>query len=159
LARRGLALRSGLDESDDARAADLVALAAILDGQRRFDAAEELYVEALTILERAPDQNRGEIAVALNNLGANYLERGRTTAALVLLRRSEAIKRDVLGARHPDLAMSLNNLAVANKRRGDLAAAKRLYREALGIFEASLGTDHPKAITCRRNLSNLEKTS
>ena len=156
LARRGLALRRDLGD-DDAIAADSVALAAILDGQRKFDEAEALYREALVIFERSPDRNAGEIAVALNNLGAQYLARGRMSEALTLLSRSQRLKRTYLGTDHPDVAVTLNNLAEARRRAGEFVAAKSLYREAIEIFETSLGAAHPKTAACRRNLSTLEK--
>lgn len=155
LARRGLALRTALDD-DDALAADLVALAAILDGQQKFDEAEKLYLEGLRILERSPERNRAEIATALNNLGAQYVCRGRVADALSLLTRAEQIKRTFLCGEHPDIAVTLNNLAEARRRQGELVAARRLFREAIRIFEAALGTEHPKTAACRRNLSTVE---
>jgi tetratricopeptide (TPR) repeat protein len=155
LARRGVALRRKLGD-DDAIASDLVALAAILDGRRNFDEAEILYLEALSILERSPERNAGEIAVALNNLGAHYLARGRMTEALSLLTRAERLKRTYLHEGHPDIAVTLNNLAEAQRRRGELVAAKHSYRQAVEIFEARLGAEHPKTAACRRNLSTLE---
>jgi tetratricopeptide (TPR) repeat protein len=158
LARRGLALRRRLGDDDEALARDLTALGAILDGQQQFDEAEAMHVESLAILERSPKRNAVEIAVALNNLGANYLERGRTTEALELLSRAEKLKRACLGARHPDLPVTLNNLAKARQRHGELASAQRLYREAVEILEAALGPEHPKAVVCRNNLSTLEKS-
>jgi tetratricopeptide (TPR) repeat protein len=158
LARRGLALRKRLGNDDDALARDLVALAAILDGQRRYDEAETMYLEALSILERAPELNRDEIAVALNNLGAQYFMRGKTTSALHLLSRAERIKRESLGAGHSDLAVTLNNLAKVRQQRGDFSAADRLYREAVAILEGALGADHPRTAACRHNLSVLEKS-
>ena len=158
LARRGLALRRNLGDDDEALATDLVALAAILDGQRRYDEAEAMYVEALAILERDPKPNAGDVAVALNNLGAQYLERGRMAEALELLVRAERLKRELLGDQHPDLAVTLNNLAEARKRRGELGTAESLYGEAIELLDGALGVDHPKAVACRRNLSILEKS-
>ncbi len=155
LARRGLALRRILGD-DDAVAADSVALAAILDGQEKFDEAETLYREGVAILERSPERNAGEIAVALNNLGAQYLARGRLTEALSLLTRAERLKRSFLHEHHPDIAVTLNNLAEARRRQGELVAAEALYRQAIRIFEEALGADHPKTADCRRNLSTLE---
>jgi tetratricopeptide (TPR) repeat protein len=155
-ARRGLALRRVLND-DDALAADLVALGAILDGQQKFDEAETLYLEGLAILERSPARNRGEIAVALNNLGAQYLVRGRVTEALRLLTRALRLKLEYLDTRHPDVAVTLNNLAEARKRHGDLDRAERLCREAVEIFQTALSAGHPTTAACRRNLSTLEQ--
>ena len=155
LARHGLALRRALGD-DDAVAADLIALGAILDGQKKFDEAEALYHEGLAILERSPERNTSEIAVALNNLGAQYLARGRLSEALTFLTQSQRLKRTYLREDHPDVALTLNNLAEARRRRGELVLAERLYRQAIRIFETALGADHPKTAACRRNLSTLE---
>lgn len=154
-ARRGLALRRVLGD-DEAIAADSVALAAILDGQQKFDEAEALYREALVVLEGSPDRNAAEIAVALNNLGAQYVARGRTSEALTLLTRSRRLKCIYLGEDHPDVAVTLNNLAEARRRAGEFAEAQPLYRRAIEIFEDSLGAEHPKTAACRRNLRSLE---
>jgi tetratricopeptide (TPR) repeat protein len=149
-ARRGLEIRARLDD-EPALAADMVALAAILDGQEKFDEAEPLYLEALEILERSPETHAGEIAVALNDLGALYTQRGASERAEALLTRAVDLKRQTIGPRHPDVAVTLNNLAIVHKRRGDVARAAALYRDALGIFESALGADHPKTVACRRN--------
>ena len=152
-ARRGLAIRKLTGDDDDALAADIVALAAILDGRDEFDEAEMLYLEALEMLERAPEANALEIAVALNDLGAQYARRGRTDEAHELLSRALSLKTRTLGSRHPDVAVTINNLAAVREREGDRAAAEALYREAAEIFELALGASHPKTMTCRANLA------
>jgi tetratricopeptide (TPR) repeat protein len=150
-ARKGIEVRAQLDGDDAALAADMVALAAILDGQQKFDEAEPLYIEALQILERSPQDNAGEIAVALNDLGALYAQRGLSDRAEDLLTRAADMKKQTIGEKHPDVAVTLNNLAIVHKRRGEYARAVSLYRDALGIFEESLGAEHPKTLACRRN--------
>ena len=152
LARKGLEMRRWIGRDDDAAlAADLVALAAILDGQRKFDEAESLYLDALRILEASPNANAAEIGVALNDLGAQYVERGRFDRAEELLVRASDLKARRLGARHPDVAVSLNNLATLHERRGDTDRASALFGEALQIVESALGPNHPKTVDCRRN--------
>jgi tetratricopeptide (TPR) repeat protein len=154
-ARKGLAIRRQFADGDDdnALAADMVALAAILDGQAKFDEAEELYLDALRMLDRDPDANSGEIAVALNDLGAHYAQRDQIERAGDLLARAAKLKAQTLGPRHPDVGVTLNNLAMVHKRRGDYARATVLYQDAVGIFDESLGPEHPKAVACRRNLA------
>ena len=62
-ARRGLALRKlAVDGDPHALAADMAALAALLDGQRRDDEAEALYVEALRTFEGESHPDALEIA-------------------------------------------------------------------------------------------------
>jgi tetratricopeptide (TPR) repeat protein len=153
-ARKGLEMRRRLSDGDAiALAADMVALAAILDGQQKFDEAEGLYLDALRILDADSERNAGEIAVALNDLGAHYAQRDQIERASELLARAAKLKTQTLGPRHPDVGVTLNNLAMVHKRRGDFARATVLYQDAVGIFDESLGPDHPKAIACRRNLA------
>jgi hypothetical protein len=54
-------------------AADIAALAAILDGERRYDESEPLYQRALCLARNY------EIAINSNNLAAVYHETGRLT--------------------------------------------------------------------------------
>jgi tetratricopeptide (TPR) repeat protein len=151
-ARKGIEIRKRLGTRDETSlAADMVALAAILDGQQKFDEAEPLYIEALGILERSPQRNAEEIAVALNDLGALYAQRGLSDRAEHLLTRAVDLKRQTIGEHHPDVAVTLNNLAIVHKRRGEFERAVSLYRNALGIFEEALGSEHPKTLACRRN--------
>ena len=150
-ARKGIEVRRQAGGDDVALAADMVALAAILDGQQKFEEAEPLYIEALQILERSPGDNAAEIAVALNDLGALYAQRGLSDRAQDLLTRAADMKRQAIGEKHPDVAVTLNNLAIVHKRRGEYALAVSLYQDALGIFEESLGAEHPKTLACRRN--------
>lgn len=150
-ARKGIEIRKELGGDETALAADLVALAAILDGQQKFDEAEPLYMDALRMLERSPENNAGEIAVALNDLGALYAQRGLSDRAQDLLTRAVDLKRQTIGERHPDVAVTLNNLAIVHKRRGEFERAVSLYQDALGIFEQALGSEHPKTLACRRN--------
>ena len=153
-ARRGLAIRRSLAGADPRDlAADLVALAAILDGMEKYAEAEPLYLEALGVFERTPGANAREIAVALNDLGAQYARRGLVERAEQLLTRAASLKKETFGPEHPDLAVTLNNLAVLRKCQGDLAAAAALYTEAVEIFERSLGAGHPKTVTCLANAS------
>jgi hypothetical protein len=78
LARRGLALREAIDGPDHADyAADLGALAAIVDAVGRFDEAEAMYGEALTHPAVRPE----DAAVARRNLARLRARRGQVPAA------------------------------------------------------------------------------
>jgi tetratricopeptide (TPR) repeat protein len=89
--------------------------------------------------------------VTLNDLGAQYAQRGMFDAAAETLERALAMKRHALGARHPDVAVTLNNLAMTYRRGGNLERADKLYAQATRIFERKLGPTHPSTITCRAN--------
>jgi tetratricopeptide (TPR) repeat protein len=149
LARRGLAYRLASPRPDaKAVAEDLIALAALLDGQCRWEEAEALYVTGLGILRRMPGEATVEIAVALSGLGSHYTERGRYEEATALLEQAAELRRRVLGPDHPDLALTLYNLAVTCRRSGDVSRAASLHAEAIAIFEQALGPEHPKTRAC-----------
>ena len=152
LARRGLAIRSGLGRPEDGRlAADQVALAAILDGLGRYDEAERLYLEAITAFGQSAGAHDLDMAVALSDLGAQDAEQGRLERARARLSRAVELKRLALGPRHPDTAITLNNLAVASYRAGAIEQAAALSAEAREILEHALPPDHPRLAVCRRN--------
>lgn len=111
VAREGIALRLRSAARSDALAADLIALAALVDAQGRLDEGERLYLAGLGLLRAAPSVNRAEVAVALNGLGVQYARRGHGRAAARLLSRAAAIKRTVHEPGHPSLALTLRNLA------------------------------------------------
>jgi tetratricopeptide (TPR) repeat protein len=156
IARRGLAIRAHAAEpAPYAMAADMIALGAILDGLLRFDEAERLYLDAVTILSEAPVDDavaQGDLAAALNNLGAQCACRERHADAVVHLERALELKRRVHGARHPDVAVSLHNLAVATRRLGDEERAARMLADAESIFVSVLGDGHPRTQRCRAQL-------
>jgi tetratricopeptide (TPR) repeat protein len=155
-ARRAVAIRErllGPDHPDVA--ADLAALAPILDAQGKRNEAAALMLRSLAILERTYGPNHYEVAVSLNNLAALRAAEGQTAEARRLYERSLAIKERQLGPRHPDVATTLNNLAVLHKKLGDARTAALLYARALSIFEASLGSEHPKTAACRANYGRL----
>jgi tetratricopeptide (TPR) repeat protein len=152
LARRGLTIRTSLDNADSFLiATDKVALAAILDGLTRYVEAERLYLEAVAIFERTPGHLDIELSVALNDLGAQYARRGRLEQAEELLTGAVDLKRRALGPRHPDTAVTLNNLAITYKRAGEFSRAAALAAEALAILEEALPADHPRLAVCRAN--------
>jgi tetratricopeptide (TPR) repeat protein len=153
-ARRGLAIRTSLDNADPFLVAtDKVALAAILDGLTRYVEAERLYLAAVALFERTPGQHDIELGVALNDLGAQYARRGRLGQAEELLTRAVDLKRRALGPRHPDTAITLSNLAITYKWAGELRRAAALAAEALEILEEGLPADHPRLAACRGNVA------
>ena len=113
VARAGLRLRLAGPADAEMVAKDLIALAALLDGQRRFDEAEQLYLIGLSTLRRVPRRNEFEVAVALGGLGCQYAERGHLAAAVRLLARAAELKERCLTAGHPSLLLTQRNLALA----------------------------------------------
>lgn len=148
-ARRSVELRTrALGPAHVAVAADLAALAALLDAQDRFTEAEALYRRALVIFRRTHGPEHHELCVTYNNLGAIAHRRGRLKTAEKLYMLALTMKERLLGKRHPDVAMTLSNLGVLYADAGRPAAAARAYRRALAIFRRHLPERHPSIRTC-----------
>lgn len=148
-ARRAVEIRSAALGPDHPLAvADRVALAALLQGQRRDDEAEALYVAALEHYERRPDADRLEIAVTSNNLGALLAARGDLAGARRSYRRALEIKRDLLGAGHQDVALTRHNLGMLELQAGKHAVAHEHLAAALAVLRSRLGAEHPRSVAC-----------
>jgi CHAT domain-containing protein/Tfp pilus assembly protein PilF len=80
---------------------------------------------------------------------------GRHADALRAAERALAIRKDLLGERHPDFARSLVNVASQLEALGEYAAARRAYDQALAIRKEVLGEHHPDYARTLNNLGHL----
>src|SRR5262245_1890562 len=71
-----------------------------------------LYKRALAIGEKVLGPNHPNVAGALSNLAALYVDQRRHADAEPLHKRALAIGEKVLGPNHPNVAKALSNLAV-----------------------------------------------
>lgn len=155
-ARRSVELRErALGPDHPAVAADLGALAAIVDALGRHAEAEAMYRRALEIFERVYGPAHYEIAITLNNLAGVHHAAGRHDEAEALYRRALAIKEGLLGGEHPDVAMTQNNLALLLGALGRRDEAAQLYERALRTFAGRLERGHPKIRACLENYAGL----
>jgi len=81
--------------------------------------------------------------------------KGSDKEALPLARRAVAIRKELLGERHPDYTASLHNLAFLLFEQGDLAAARSLFERALEIDKEVLGERHPDYAVSLNSLAYL----
>lgn len=81
-------------------------------------------------------------ATLLDALGSVQSNLGQWDGAEELVSRGLALRRETLGAEHPDVARSLNHLGTLATRRGRYAAAETLHREALDLQSRVLGENH-----------------
>ena len=84
-----------------------------------------------------------------------FQAQGDYAAAKPLCEQALAIRKEVLGERHPATAISLHNLAGLLVMQGDYAAARPLYEQALAILKAVYGERHPATATSLNNLAYL----
>jgi tetratricopeptide (TPR) repeat protein len=97
-------------------------------------------------LQRARELNQEAIAL---------YQAGRYQDAEPLLQQSLAIRRQQLGADHPDVATSLNNLALLYQAQGRYREAEPLQQQALAIRREQLGEDHPDVANSLNSLALL----
>ena len=98
--------------ADNEYATSLNNLAAIYRNSGRYDAAEPLLEEALSVHRRILGADHPAMATSLNNLAGLYDARGRYAEAEPLCTQALLINRRVLGGDHPNTASTLNNLQV-----------------------------------------------
>lgn len=156
-ATEGLALRERLNGPDHPDvAADVIALAALLEGVGDDEVAEPLYRRGLAILEATGD--RHECAIARNGLGSVCQSLGRYDEAealyLAAIEDMEAAHPD----EHPALGHMLNNLATLHRRRGEDEEARALLRRAHELLVRALGEDHPVTREIAGNRARVDAT-
>jgi tetratricopeptide (TPR) repeat protein len=157
-ARRSVRLRRALHGAGHpAVAADVAALAAIVEGRGRLAEAAGLYRRALAVFQRKLGPRSLEVGLNLASLAAVEQRRGRLTPARALYRRALAILEPLLGRDHPDVAMTVNNLAVLEREGGDLTLARALFRRAQLSFRRRLGEGHPHTVLAAENLNAVER--
>jgi CHAT domain-containing protein/tetratricopeptide (TPR) repeat protein len=117
----------------------------------------QLALEHLQLLARLDPKERALLqeAAALNPRALQLRRAGQLHEALPLARQALALRRQVLGERHPDYAQSLNNLATLYVYQGEYAKAEPLYRQARDLAKQVLGERHPHYATSLYNLAAL----
>ena len=143
------------EASSDLRSRILAGLGQSLSALERFDEAENVLRNALTI-----DGGRG--AVALNDtardleaLGLNAMTAGKLEQAEPYFKRALVLRRRIEGDASPSVSDNFNSLGSIAYLRGDLALASRYFRGNLVSDEKVLGRDHPDTATTMNNLARV----
>jgi tetratricopeptide (TPR) repeat protein len=113
--RTGSRCRAGAEtafRSDDLeRAADRVALAAILDARGRHEEARVILQETLVVVEAVLGPDHYEVAVTIDALAEVTQRVGDREEAIALHRRALRIKQRLLGRDHVQVKETLERLA------------------------------------------------
>jgi tetratricopeptide (TPR) repeat protein len=151
-ARRSVELREAELGPDHVHvAADVAALAALVEGQGRLAEAAALYERALVVFRRRLGPRSAEVSINLSSLAALRQQEGRLAEAEQLYDKALVIQERVFGPGHPEVAMTVNNLACLVREKGDLPRAATLYGRALRAFKHTLGDQHPHTRLCASN--------
>lgn len=133
LLERALELERQRDGTGLATAYTRMLLAWLSDREGDLAAAEQGWLEVLSILETVAPEGL-EIAVALDNLGYLALWRGDTATAQERLNRSEAIQRSISTTTRY-YAGTLNKLALLAETLGELKQSETLKRQVVALNE------------------------
>lgn len=118
----------------------------------RYDEAEPLLEQAMTICEKAPEPEHSLIAMSLENRAKLHFVKDRLSEAEPLLKRALHIYEKVLGPEHPITATSLNNLASLYREQGRMTEAEPLFKRALDIREKASG---PETLNTAHSFNSL----
>jgi tetratricopeptide (TPR) repeat protein len=136
-------------------AATLNQLGEVFRAQGRYEEAEPLFRQALTLQEQTFGPRNHQVAKTLNNLAALYTAQGKLAEAEKQCRRAIQIQEALLGPNNASLGASLNNLALLAKSQGRYADAVPLFQRALRIWLEALGADHSLIATSLNNFGTI----
>jgi tetratricopeptide (TPR) repeat protein/CHAT domain-containing protein len=146
-------LRSGREHLD--YIVSLNNLAELYQEVADYAAAEQTYLNALTILDTDMPSDPRLLSAVLGNLARVYQETGRFENAEPLLQRALRLARDTRGHQGRELATAANNMAGFYSETGRLAQIEPLYQEALDALQRSLPEEHPDIATALNNLGTF----
>ena len=122
--------------------------------------AEDSYLRALAIREKALGAEHPDVSLVLNNLGyLYYYDLHDYDRAESLYERSIAIKEKAFGTEHPQVAATLINIGLIEWKKKDYARAKAAFERALGILEKNTGPESDLVAACAHNLGIVYKES
>ena len=108
------------------------ALASTYEKLGQTDFAENWYATVLANADENSEEERKNLAVVLNNLGARRVEQGRIQEATPTLEKALALNRRLFGEESPVTAASLDTL-------GSVYMTESRMREATPLLEQSVG--------------------
>jgi tetratricopeptide (TPR) repeat protein len=150
-------LQSGGQFEDALKAAEeLAALRKRLQGEDHWEVVDAQHtVAAMKLALRAEKADRENYAAsfAWQREAAALRDKGRYRQVQPLLEKVLAVRREVLGEKHPDTATAYNNVAFNLNAQGKFAEAAEGYQKALAIRRELLGEDHPETAGSYNNVA------
>ncbi|WP_067479380.1 tetratricopeptide repeat protein [Actinomadura hibisca] len=121
----------------------------------KFTEARDLYLRALSLLQRALGPDHCDVATVYHNLGGLAHARRDFHEAERPARRALAIRERVLGTDHIDVAAERAALAPILMELGRLEEAEELMRQALTALSVHYGDDHYQVAIALHNLAAI----
>ena len=131
-------------------------LAAVLLGQAKFEEAEKVAREALSISIQQFGDLHPDVVTRRFTLGEVLREKGDFDRAEAELIAALEAQEKLTGPDSVDVSNALNNLAIISLTRADYTRARPLLERALAISLRWRGADHPHTIAILANLGAVE---
>ena len=129
--------------------------AAMLSSQGKYQEAEKIHRQVLTIMETVLEKKHPDTLTSMNNLAGVLRSQGRYEEAERMFRQVLTLRERVLKKEHPSTLTSMNNLAETLSRQAKYIEAEEIYRQVLTLREMVLGKEHPDTLTSVYCLAHL----
>jgi len=150
-------VRKDLAKQPEVQREMLTLLGRIYDRRGAYDQALPLLEEAVNLGRRTLGPSR-ELAQSLNDLGVAQRRKAQVDAARATLEEALAMRRQVLGDKHPEVAVTESELGRVLSDQGHLAQAESHFRTALAIRTQVLGPADHETATSMSDLGILLRT-
>lgn len=143
-------------QNDPQRPVALSDLARTYEGRGRYDRAEDLYREAIELLNRSGAADPLRIAMVQNNLAANHYMAGDFEASGQLFQEVLESLRSRLGSSHLRVAEVYANLGWLAMEAGDVQKASQHWTTSLEGVQQAMGDAHPRVAEIMSYLGRAE---
>jgi len=131
---------------------------AYLQERAQYDKAEELFQQALALVDHPLGADPLRVATCLYHLASLYRDQGKYAAAVPLCQRAHTLHAQHLEPLHPEVATSLDLLGALYHTQGKYTEAMPLLQRALAIREQYYGLDHLDVARTLHHLASLFQT-
>jgi tetratricopeptide (TPR) repeat protein len=132
--------------------------AAIFFGHKKYPKAENLFLQAIALMEKTPGASPVELAVDRSTLSTVLCNEGRYAEGLAQLEPTIAFF-ERSAPRHPSLVASLNNAACILSKMGRNEESECYFRRALVIAQELYGEDNRVSATIMGSYARVLRTN
>ena len=133
-------------------------MAVLLKDCGKYDEAEPLYEEALSLARKLGPSHRESLGNRLNNLAVFYRHTGRLSQAEVLYKESLIISTELFGAQSESVATTLSNLVPVLRLTGRMSMARETIDQAIAVLKRINGEDDPALLLVLNNKGQVLKS-
>ena len=126
-----------------------------LEAEGKYEAAEPIFVRALTMKEAAMGPDHQELATDYYNAGLLFFVQEKYEQAEHYLMRSLRIDERKLGADHPELLCTLEHIAEVQFNQGAYEKAEKYYRRYLDLHAKTRGQQGAEIVANLHNLAEI----